>query len=574
MSAIAEMPPAIWLLGAAFLLCFTRNRVSSAITVLVPLGALALLLQMDPGSSVTFSFAGLELRPFELGPVNRVFGIIFLLISAIAGTYAWHVKDRWQQVMATAYAAGALGVTFAGDFFTLLVFWEVMAVASSWLVFARRQSDSIRSGFRYLMVHFAGGSILLGGILWHYHESGSLLLTTLSPGDGPAAWLILVGVCVNVALPPLHAWLPDAYPKATVTGAIFMSALTTKSAVYVLLVLFPGWEILVYMGVIMTLYGVVYAVLANDIRQILAYHIISQVGYMVAGVGIGTELSMNGTVAHAYSHILYKALLFMGAGAVIQATGVSRLSDLGGLLHKMRPVVWLYMIGAFSISGVPLLNGFISKSIIVSSAGEAHYPGIMLCLLFASIGTFLSTALKIPVFAFWGKDAGLSVRPLPGNMYLAMSIVAFLCVLYGIAPALLYGMLPYDRTYHPYTAYHLVESIQLLTFTFIGFWVLREKLAGKRCIALDTDWFYRRGAPLIDAWLVHPVNVLFTVGGFLRGKLVESVNRAFRNPYHWAKLNTGPAWSFLPDRERPYLGAIVIWILVAFVLFATTAFLV
>ncbi|HKJ90973.1 MAG TPA: proton-conducting transporter membrane subunit, partial [Oceanipulchritudo sp.] len=182
MSAIAEMPPAIWLLAASFLLCFTRDRVSSAITILVPLGALALLLQMDPGSSVSFSFAGLELRPFELGPVNRVFGIIFLLISAIAGIYAWHLNARWQQVMATAYAAGALGVTFAGDFFTLLVFWEVMAVASAWLVFARRKPDSIRAGFRYLMVHFTGGSILLGGILWHFHESGSLLLTPLSPG--------------------------------------------------------------------------------------------------------------------------------------------------------------------------------------------------------------------------------------------------------------------------------------------------------------------------------------------------------------------------------------------------------
>ena len=573
MSAIADMPPAIWLLLAALLLCVVPNRVRALLTVLVPLGALALLLQMEQGLSLSLSVAGLELRPFALGRVNFVFGVIFLLISSIASVYAWHVDDRWQQVMATAYAAGALGVTFAGDFFTLLVFWEVMAIGSAWLVFARRQPDSIRAGFRYLMVHIAGGSILLGGILLHYRTSGSLLLTPLSPGDGMAAWLILIGVCVNVALPPLHAWLADAYPKATVTGAIYMSALTTKSAVYVLLVLFPGWEILIYMGVIMALYGVVYAVLANDIRQILAYHIISQVGYMVAGVGIGTELSMNGTVAHAYSHILYKALLFMGAGAVIQATGVSRLSDLGGLAGKMRAVVWLFMIGAFSISGFPLFNGFISKSIIVSAAGEAHYPVIFLGLMLASVGTFLHTGLKIPVFTFWGKDAGLTVRRLPANMYLAMSVTAVLCTLYGVAPGLLYGMLPYDRTYHPYTGYHLVESVQLLTFTFIAFWIFREKLAGERCIALDTDWFYRRGAPALDALVVRPVNACFTACAALRGKIVEHTVEAFRNPYRWLKSNKGPAGVFIPDRERPYLAGPVVWVLLAFVLLASATFL-
>ncbi|MGC9451267.1 MAG: Na(+)/H(+) antiporter subunit D [Oceanipulchritudo sp.] len=573
MSAIADLPPALWLLGAALLLCFTPNRASALLTVLVPLGALALLLQMEPGMSHSLSVAGLELRPLELGRVNFVFGVIFLLISSIASVYAWHVEDRWQRVMATAYAAGALGVTFAGDFFTLLVFWEVMAVGSAWLVFARRQPDSIRAGFRYLIVHMAGGSILLGGILLHYRETGTLLLNAFSPGDDLAAWLILIGVCINVALPPLHAWLPDAYPKATVTGAIYMSALTTKSAVYVLLILFPGWDILIYMGVIMALYGVVYAVLANDIRQILAYHIISQVGYMVAGVGIGTELSMNGTVAHAYSHILYKALLFMGAGAVIQATGVSRLSDLGGLAGKMRPVVCLFMIGAFSISGFPLFNGFISKSIIVSAAGEAHYPVVMLGLLLASVGTFLHTGLKIPVFTFWGRDARLEVRRLPANMYLAMSVTALLCILYGVAPGLLYSILPYNRSYHPYTAYHLVESVQLLTFTFIAFWIFREKLAGERCIALDTDWFYRRGAALLDGLLLQPVNGFFTACASLRGKIVEGVIRAFRNPYRWLRMNAGPSGAFMPDRERPYLASPVVWVLLAFVLLASTAIL-
>lgn len=573
MSWISELPPALWLLAASLSLCFFRGTLGRVLTIAVPLLALGLLLRMETGTSMALSLAGLELRPFEVSPVNRVFGIIFLLISSIAALYAWHIEDRSQRVMSMAYAAGALGVTFAGDFFTLLVFWEVMAVGSAWLIFSRKEQASTRAGFRYLMVHFVGGSILLGGILLLYHDTGSLMLTHLQPENGLAAWLILVGVCINVALPPFHAWLPDAYPKATITGAIFMSALTTKSAVYVLLVLFPGWDLLIYMGLAMALYGVVYAVLANDIRQILAYSIISQVGYMVTGVGIGTALSMNGTVAHAYSHILYKALLFMGAGAVIHATGESRLSELGGLARKMRSIVWLFMIGAFSISGFPLFNGFISKSMIVSSAGYAHYPVIMLGLLLASVGTFLHTGLKIPVFTFWGKDARLEVGPIPRNMVFAMGIAAFLCTLYGVAPGLLYRWLPFEATYKPYSAYHLVEAIHLLTFTFIAFWLFRDKLAGERCVALDTDWVYRRGGPLVEALVVQPVNRLFEAGAEARTQLVDWSARAFRNPYRWIRLNAGPSSAFLPDRERPFLASPILWILLAFVLVATAALL-
>jgi multicomponent Na+:H+ antiporter subunit D len=571
MTVIESIPPAVWLLSAAVLLCFVPLRLGRWISVLVPVLALIMLFRMEKEASISLSFAGLQLSPFQIGSVNFVFGIIFLIISGIAGIYAWHITDRSQRVMSTLYAAGALGVTFAGDFFTLLVFWEVMAVGSAWLIFARREKASIEAGFRYLIVHFVGGSIFMGGILLFYQQTGSLLLVSIDQEMGLPAWLMLIGVCINVALPPLHAWLPDAYPKATITGAVFMSALTTKSAVYVLLILFNGWEILIYLGLTMALYGVVYAVLANDIRQILGYHIISQVGYMVAGVGIGTELSMNGTIAHAYSHILYKALLFMGAGAVIQATGVSRLSDLGGLASRMRGVVLLFMIGAFSISGFPLFNGFISKSMIVSSAGLAHYPVIMLGLLLASVGTFLHTGLKIPVFTFWGKDARLTVQPIPMNMYLAMSITAFLCILYGVAPGLLYGLLPYDATYKPYTGYHLVEAIQLLTFTFIAFWLFREKLAGERCVALDTDWFYRRGAKPVDSFFVLPVNALFSYGAKLRTQLVEFSVQIFRNPLGWFGWNAGPKSAFLPDRERSVLGGPVFWILLIFVCVATTA---
>ncbi|MDQ8202059.1 Na(+)/H(+) antiporter subunit D [Pelagicoccus sp. SDUM812003] len=567
-----EIAPSFLLLAAAALVLFLPGKLRAAVCVAAPLLGLWSLWSMGIGSSGHASLAGFELTLYSITKVNFVFAIIFLLISSIAGVYAWHVDDRGQQVAATLYAAGALGVTLAGDFLTLLLYWELMAVASAWLVFARREAASIRAGVRYLLVHVAGGSLLFGGIILLYGQTGTLTLQALTPDMGLAAWLVLAGVALNVALPPLHPWLPDAYPKATVTGAIFMSALTTKSAVYVLLVLFAGWDLLIYMGLFMALYGVVYAVLANDIRQILAYHIISQVGYMVTGVGIGTELSMNGTAAHAFSHILYKALLFMGAGAVIQATGVSRLSDLGGLAPKMRAVVWLFMIGAFSISGFPLFNGFISKSMIVSSAGEAHHYVIMLGLLLASVGTFLHTGLKIPVFTFWGKDQKLEVKPIPGNMYIAMGLVAFGCTFFGVYPHALYVLLPFDAEYHPYTAYHLVEATQILTFTFIGFWVLRAKLAGEPYIALDTDWFYRRGAPVAQAVLVKPVNAFFAAGAKTRDGIASILARNFGNPRAWFGVNKGPRDRFNPDLERASLSTGLTFILLVFVaLFASIA---
>lgn len=572
MTTIAEWPPFVWLLLAAALIPVLPRTARAAVAVALPLVALGFLARLEPGIHLRGSLAGFDLIIFEITRLNFVFGVIFLLISSIAAIYAWHVDDKGQQLASLLYAAGALGVTFAGDFLTLLIFWELMAVSSAWLVFARRTPESSRAGFRYLMVHFAGGSLLLGGILLHHAQTGSLALVPLSPDHGVAAWLVLLGVAVNVALPPFHAWLPDAYPQATVTGAIFMSALTTKSAVYVLLVLFAGWDLLIYAGVTMALYGVVYAVLANDIRQILGYHIISQVGYMVAGVGIGTALSMNGTAAHAFSHILYKALLFMGAGAVIQATGRSLLTELGGLAKPLRWVLLLFMIGAFSISGFPLFNGFISKSMIVSAAGKSHLDGVMLLLLLASVGTFLHTGLKIPVFTFWGKDRKLETRPLPPNMYAAMTILAILCTLFGIAPGLLYRMLPFDADYHPYTAYHLVETVPLLVSTFVGFWMLRSKLAGEPYIPLDTDWFYRRGAPLAGRLVVTPVNALFAAGATTRDRVVARISRLWGNPLAWFRPGTDPAKPFDPDAERVPLSrdlGVVILFCVLLVLFIT-----
>jgi multicomponent Na+:H+ antiporter subunit D len=289
---------------------------------------------------------------------------------------------------------------------------------------------------------------------------------------------------------------PDAYPEATATGAVFLTAFTTKSAVYALIRGYAGTEILVWLGAVMAVYGVVYAVLENDARRLLAYHIVSQVGYMVCGVGIGTQLALNGATAHAFAHILYKGLLFMGAGAVLHMTGLRKLSDMGGLYKTMPLTLGLYMVGAFAISAVPLFSGFVSKSMVVSAAAETHKTWIFLLLTLASSGTFLHTGLKLPYYMFFAGDHGLRAEEPPRNMLVAMALAAAACLLIGIVPAVLYAHLPYEAGYQPYTVRHLISTTGLLGFTAAGFFLLLRHLDPEPSISLDTDWVYRRGLPL------------------------------------------------------------------------------
>lgn len=505
----SNLPPALALWAGAALLPLLPSRLRPATFLAFPLAALGLVWSLPDGPALTVAYLDQVLVLCQADPLRRVFGTIFAVIGVLGGLYAFHVRDLGQQVAALTYAGGALAVTFSGDYLTLFVGWEVMACASACLVWAGRTPEADAAGRRYVLTHLFGGSLLLAGIALQVATSGSLLLTPFAPGESAAAWLILAGVALNTALPPLHAWLPDSYPKATVTGAVFLSAYTTKTSVLVLALLFPGWEVLIALGVIMALYGVVYAVLANDIREILAYHIISQVGYMVAAVGIGTPLALNGAAAHAFSHILYKGLLFMGAGVVLHTTGRSRLTELGGFAGRQRLAVGLYLVGAASISGFPLFNGFISKSAILAAAGETGHTAALVLLLLASIGTFLHTGLKLPYFTWFGPDRGIRPAAAPRNMLWAMGGVAALCILFGVAPGLLYGLLPHPMAYRPYTAYHLAETTQLLVLTFAAFWLMRGKLAGEAKQALDVDWFYRRPARAIERWLPGGVERLF-----------------------------------------------------------------
>ena len=492
--------PGLVLIVGAWLIPLLRGTAKRAAMILVPAVALVDCVLLEPGTYGVVRFLGQDLTFGRVDRLSLVFSYVFALMTLVGMVYALHVNDDAQHVSALTYAGSALGITFAGDFLSLFLFWELMAVSAVLLVWLRRDRQAVAAGFRYLLVHVFGGLCLLGGIVLYWSQSGSLAFGDMSAHAGTAAFaLILVAFLLNAAVPPLGAWLPDAYPEATVTGAVFLTAFTTKSAVYALIRGFAGTEILVWWGAAMAVYGVVYAVLENDARRLLAYHIISQVGYMVCGVGIGTELALNGTTAHAFAHILYKALLFMGAGAVLEVTGRRKLSDMGGLYKTMPMTLGLYMIGAFAISAVPLFSGFVSKSMVVSAAGESHRAGIFLMLTLASAGTFLHTGLKLPYYMFFGRDRGLAAHEPPSNMLVAMGLAAAACIVIGVFPGLLYAHLPYPRRIR--AVHGAPRAVDARRARLHGARVLRllSHLDPEPTISLDTDWFYRRGLSTVMA---------------------------------------------------------------------------
>ncbi|MBU1002109.1 MAG: Na(+)/H(+) antiporter subunit D [Proteobacteria bacterium] len=506
--------PAIGFIALAVLLPLWQARGWRWLILLPPIIAIAAVLGMDSGTFWQFNYLGVDLTLGRVDKLSVIFAHVFAVQALIGFIFALHLRDKYQHIAASLYIAGAFGCVFAGDYLTLFIFWELMSVASTVLVWLNMSSVSTRAGFRYFAFHTLGGLLLLAGLLLRFGDIGTFAFTAINPLDAQYYdWLIMLGFCVNAAVVPLHAWLPDTYPEGSVTGSVFMSAFTTKTAVYVLARAFGGWEILGVAGVVMCLYGVFYATIENNARRILSYHIVSQVGYMVAGIGIGTAMTMNGACAHAYAHILYKGLLFMTTGVLLYSCGTAKLSELGGLASRMPLVMICYLVAGFSISGMPLFNGFISKTMTITGAAEAHHTWLALGMEVAAVGTFLSVGIKLPYYAFWGKkpvDKTRQLKPIPTNMYVAMFMGAGLCVLQGIFPGMLYDLLPYelvaghgaipepshvlaafDVGYTPWTVGHVLASVLLLGFTAIAFYNVRNIIAPHPSRNLDFDYLYR-----------------------------------------------------------------------------------
>jgi multicomponent Na+:H+ antiporter subunit D len=542
--------PAGALLAGAVLVAATRGVLRAALALLAPAVAVALAL-LVPDGSVHGQLLGHAVVPFAVDALSRLFATVFALMALCGALFALHQPSRLELPAAFVYAGAAIGVACAGDLLTLFVHWEVMAIGSTLVLWSAGTRAGLRAGLRYLMVHLFGGVLLLAGVAGHALDTGSLLFGPL-PLDGVAHWLILAGFLVNAGAPPLSAWLADAYPRASWSGMVFLSAFTTKAAVYALMRGFPGADILVYVGLAMVFYGIVYALLENDMRRILAYSIVNQVGFMVTGIGIGTTLALNGAAAHAFAHILYKALLLMSAGSVLYMTGRRKCTDLGGLYRSMPVTTLCGIVGALAISSFPLTNGFVSKSMIGQAAAEQHLFAVWLLLAAASAGVFLHAGIKFPWFVFFQRDSGLRPPDPPVNMRLAMLLLSLLCVGLGVLYEPLYALLPYPVEYEPYTGPHVVAQLQLLLFSGLAFFVMLRWLRRTLTITLDVDWFYRR---LFPAGIARLEPLLAAA----RAQLAAGFTTAATRAWQWAQRAHGPGSRLASTWPA---GSMALWMMV------------
>lgn len=500
---IEQLPPALVLLLGAVLIGMVRGYARHAVVLLTPLVTLWLVWQVPNGVVFDMAFLDYRIEPLEGSPLRRLFATIFALMAFVGGLYAFKQAKWYELASAYAYAAGAVGVCFAGDLITLFLFWELMALFSTVIVWCGGTPAARAAGVRYAIMHLMGGVILKVGIEGVVVHTGSIDIQAFSANNFDT-WMMLIGILINAAAPPVSAWLADSYPNSSATGSVFLSAFTTKTAVLALILLFPGEQVLIYIGLFMVMYGIIYALLENDVRRILAYSIVNQVGFMVCAIGIGTQMALNGAAAHAFAHIVYKALLFMSAGVVVYRTGMNRCTDVGGLFRTMPLTTICGIIGALAISGFPLTSGFTTKTMISQAAADGGLVWVYMLLAAASAGVFLHAGIKFPWFVFFQKDSGLRPKDAPWNMGLAMVLFAGLCILLGVMPDLLYRFLPYPVDYVPYTAGKVLFYLQLLMFSGLAFFLLLPLMQRTLTVSLDLDWlwrvlFFRLGSYLFDA---------------------------------------------------------------------------
>jgi multicomponent Na+:H+ antiporter subunit D len=513
---LASLNPGWLLILAGLITLFVKVRVvRQAISIIAPLVGILMLATAQHGvDHMTYETLGIKMSFYRVDSLNFLFGLAFLIAALLNAIYALHTDNKTQDGMALAYAGSAIAATFAGDLMTLFIFWEITAVTSVFMVLQAGTRASYFASMRYLGVQILSGVLLLDGIAYVWHYQGDLSLQAFTDLNQPGALIIFIAFGIKAAFPFLHNWLQDSYPKATVTGAVVLSAFTTKLAVYAFARMFPGQHELIWIGAVMTCFPVFFAVIENDLRKVLAYSTNNQIGFMICAIGVGTPLALNGAVAHAFADILFKGLLFMSMGAVLYRTGTTKANELGGLYRSMPWTTLFCLVGAISISAMPLFSAFVTKSMILSAVASTGMVVVWLMLMFASAGVLEHSGIKIPYFAFFGHDSGKRVKEAPFNMLLAMGMAAFLCIAIGLPAFIpgfgyewLYSLLPYPieaASYQPFTIGHILAQLQLLALAVFAF-VLLQRLGlyppEKPGVILDTDWLYRKAGYGAARWI-------------------------------------------------------------------------
>lgn len=532
---LTMLPPgALMMIVAAGLVLVPHH--ARQVVMLLAIAGSAFSLTAGAGQHLPVALLGFEMMLYRADHLSLPFAIVFHIAATLNVFYGWHEKRATDHVAGLAYAGAAIAALHAGDLITLFIWWEATAITSVFLILASGTQRARHAAMRYLIIQVASGVLLLAGAAMLFSETGSLAFAAMTLGS-TASWLIFIAFGIKAAFPLLNGWLQDAYPEATVVGTVVLSAFTTKLAIYALARGFAGTELLIVIGCLMTAFPVFFAVIENDMRRVLAYSLNNQLGFMVVAIGIGTDLAINGAVAHAFAHIIYKGLLFMSMGAVLYRVGTVKASELGGLYKSMPLTMVFCIIGAMSISAFPLFSGFAAKSLIMSALGYKGLIAAYLVLLAASAGVLHHSGIKIPYFAFFGHDGGHKVKEAPFGMLVAMAGASALCIGIGSFPAFFYQILPYSIDYNPYDASHVLGQMELLIFSILAFTFLMRfgfYPPELKSTVLNTDWLYRRvavwfGRPILLAVMTFWNSAMRAIAGY-RDAIWQAVERLAHAP--------------------------------------------
>ena len=358
-------------------------------------------------------------------------------------------------------AGGVLGLVLSGDVFNMFVMVEILTFAAVALTaFRTKVYGALEAAFKYLVVGCMGSTAILTGVIMLYaqfHTLNLAQLASLIPGHMTGVTVLAfaflyIGFSTKAFIVPFHPLAADAHGAAPASISVLISGVLTKSGIYGIVrltyFLFQTMGLgkmqfmLVFIGSVSMFVCVTMALAQHDFKRLLAYHSISQIGYVLAAIGLSTAFGFSAGLYHAMNHTLFKGLLFLAAGAVLHETGTTDLGKLGGLSKKMPHTTVLFLIGAFSISGIPPFNGFASKWMIYQAtyqkAVESNNIGFMLVTIVALITSVLTLAsfVKVSQSVFFGQlpKEYENVKEVPFGMRLAMGILAALCVITGLFP--------------------------------------------------------------------------------------------------------------------------------------------
>lgn len=515
----------------------------------------------------------ITLKLIDPDGVSMTFCMVFCTIAVINAVYSMDLHTKWEAGVTCFYVGSNMGIVLSGDLISFIAFWEMSAFASTYIIYARHRRKSSRAAFRYLLVHAFGGNMLLAGVILQIFHSGTEVVN-IADVQGGAFWLMLIGVAVNAAVPPFTGWIADAYPEATIPGTVYLGSYTTKAAIYAMITFFSGTYMLIYVGAFMAIFAACMALLENDIRRLLSYHIVSQLGMMVASLGVGSEIGIDGASAHAITNIFFKGVLLMCAGAIIQATGTAKITELGGLRKKMPITSTCFLISSLAIAGFPFLSGFASKALIMESL-HGYGDGLpALLVTIAGVGTLLSITLKINYFVFFGKPTGeeVKIRNTTFSMVVAIMMGTVMSIVIGLDPDLLYQRLTYHSSVDPFTLPHIMEYVAIILGGSVPFFITLRIMKPHDEISIDFDWFYRR--PLVK--LVHRISVgIYGIFAWFDKNLLQSVQyfgTRLGDPYQWTRRSGNlrvKSMSF--ENEDRLIGSVIEGILAVFLILIACA---